>query len=124
MTYERRGGSGLGAAFVILIVVGAIAKFIWWIAAGLGVVLVFGLLAWLLWRASRRADDRARADAAIAARADEQHARFMAGDDRAIYGDYPPAEPPAAPPVAERLPRTGENWADYLAEQRRKALAS
>lgn len=35
MTDERRSGGGFGAALVLLVAVGAIAKFIWWIAAGL-----------------------------------------------------------------------------------------
>jgi hypothetical protein len=32
-----------------------------------------------------------REQAALAARADEQHALILAGDDRGVYGDYPPA---------------------------------
>ncbi len=32
-----------------------------------------------------------REHAAIAARADQQHAWVLAGDDRGIYGKYPPA---------------------------------
>lgn len=120
MSKGARGGGELGAAFVFLIVVGVIAKFFWWILAVLGVVIVAGLLVWAVDDAVKRADARARVRAAIAARADEQHAQVMVGDDRGFYGAYPPAVPPAA----ERLPRVGENWADYLAEQRRKSPTS
>lgn len=33
-----------------------------------------------------------REQRALAARADEQHAQIMAGDDRGTYGEYPPVE--------------------------------
>jgi hypothetical protein len=36
-------------------------------------------------------DARTAARAAIVARADEQHKQIMAGDDRGLYGEYPPA---------------------------------
>jgi hypothetical protein len=35
---------------------------------------------------------RRRAQAAIVARADQQHAWVLAGDDRGIYGEYPPKQ--------------------------------
>jgi hypothetical protein len=38
------------------------------------------------------APERTRRDqAALAARADEQHALILAGDDRGIYGEYTPS---------------------------------
>jgi hypothetical protein len=92
MSNERRDGGGLGAAFVLLIFVGAIVKFWAWIAAVLGGVLVFGLLLWLTFHLERRADARENARLAIVARADQQHAWVLAGDDRGIYGDYAPAQ--------------------------------
>jgi hypothetical protein len=36
-------------------------------------------------------DRERRARAALVARADEQHAWILAGDDRGLYGAYPPA---------------------------------
>ncbi|MFZ3268182.1 MAG: hypothetical protein WA285_06060 [Mycobacterium sp.] len=33
------------------------------------------------------------ADAALAARADQQHRWTMSGDERGTFGDYPPAAP-------------------------------
>jgi hypothetical protein len=92
MSNERRDGGGLGAAFVLLIFVGAIVKFWAWIAAVLGGVLVFGLLLWLTFHLERRADARENARLAIVARADQQHAWVLAGDDRGIYSDYAPAQ--------------------------------
>ena len=41
---SERGGGGLGAAFVLLIFVGAVAKFWVWIAVAFGAAVLFGLL--------------------------------------------------------------------------------
>jgi ABC-type Fe3+-siderophore transport system permease subunit len=87
---SQRSGGGLGAAFVLLIFVGAIVKFWAWIAAALGALMVFGLLLWLTFYLERRTDARENARLAIIARADQQHAWVLAGDDRGIYGDYVP----------------------------------
>jgi ABC-type Fe3+-siderophore transport system permease subunit len=90
MSNERRSGGGLGAAFVLLIFVGAIVKFWAWIAAVLGALIVFGLLLWLTFYLERRADAKYEKRAALIARADQQHAWVLAGNDRGIYGDYMP----------------------------------
>jgi ABC-type Fe3+-siderophore transport system permease subunit len=92
MNDERRGGGGCGAAFVLLIFVGAIVKLWVWIAVVLGAAVVFGLLLWLAFCAARWVDAREHARIAIAARADAQHALVLAGDDRGIYGDYVPTQ--------------------------------
>lgn len=55
-------------------------------------------------RRDRAAEQDAERDAVVA-RADAQHKQIMAGDDRGIYGAYPPAVPPAPeprPPAGER----------------------
>ena len=88
----RRSGGGFGAAFVLLIFVGAVAKFWAWIAAVLGALMVFGLLVWLTFYVERRVDARYERRAALVARADQQHAWTLAGDDRGIYGDYIPTQ--------------------------------
>ncbi|HME17683.1 MAG TPA: hypothetical protein VKG83_19950 [Mycobacterium sp.] len=90
MSSERSGG-GLGAAFVLLIFVGAVAKFWVWIAVAFGAAVLFGLLLWLAFYAARRVDDRENARKAIAGRADQQHAWVLAADERGTFGDYPPA---------------------------------
>jgi ABC-type Fe3+-siderophore transport system permease subunit len=89
---SERGGGGFGAAFVLLIVVGAIVKFWVWIAVACGAAVLFGVLLWLAFYAARRVDARYDARLAIAARADQQHAWVLAGDDRGIYGDYVPTQ--------------------------------
>jgi len=91
MSGERRGG-GFGAAFVLLLFIGFIAKFWAWILAVLGGLLVFGLLLWLTFYVERRVDERYEKRTALVARADQQHAWVLAGDDRGIYGDYTPVQ--------------------------------
>jgi hypothetical protein len=88
---SERGGGGFGAAFILLIFIGAIAKFWAWIVAVLGATVLCGLLLWAAFYAARRVGDRDNERRAIAARADEQHAWVLAGDDRGVYGNYPPA---------------------------------
>jgi hypothetical protein len=70
----------------VLLIIGVIIKFIWWI---LGAVAIIGLI--YLIRSLLRAQRRQRALLAkrnrdIAARADQQHNWVMQGDDRGIYG--------------------------------------
>jgi hypothetical protein len=77
-------------------IVGGVIRYAWLILA---VVAAVALL-WLLWFAgwldrrltTRDATRAARAAAltAIAARADQQHAWVLAGDDRGVYGQFPP----------------------------------
>ena len=52
-------------------------------------VLLVGLL-WLALYAVRH--DREEKRDALVARADQQHTWVLAGDDRGIYGDYPPKQ--------------------------------
>jgi hypothetical protein len=85
MSSDRRGGGG--ALFTLLLVLGFVVTF-WWVFAILAGLIVLGGVAWY---AACRVDARYAAQAAIAARADEQHAWVLAGDHRGIYGDYMPA---------------------------------
>jgi hypothetical protein len=86
MSSERRSGGG--AAFVLLLVVGFVAMF-WWIFA---IIAGLALLAGAAWYVSHRLDARDATRLALAARADEQHALVLAGDDRGIYGEYTPKQ--------------------------------
>lgn len=89
MSSERRGGGG--SLFVLLIVVGFIAKF-WWLILLVLAAIGAGLLLWLGHQRGLDASSaRRREHAALVARADQQHAWILAGDDRGIYGAYPPA---------------------------------
>ena len=78
---------GFGAFFMLLIVIGLVAKFWWWILAAVGILMLGPALCWVsLWLA-RRVDARHERRAALVARADQQHAWVLAGHDRGIYGE-------------------------------------
>jgi hypothetical protein len=90
MSDRRSGEGGLGAAFVLLIFIGFIAKFWVYIVGVLAALALVGLLWWWASYMDRRAKARENTRLAIVARADQQHAWVLAGDDRGIYGDYRP----------------------------------
>jgi hypothetical protein len=59
------------------------------------VAIVIGFVAFNIWLAKERRltrdEQRRRAEAALIARADQQQAWRIAGDDGGTYGEYPPA---------------------------------
>jgi hypothetical protein len=76
---------------LLLLAAALVVKFVWLLAALVATVVVARLIgAWLA-----RHDDRViaarRRDAELCARADRQHAAVLAGDQRGVYGKYPPA---------------------------------
>jgi nitrate/nitrite transporter NarK len=82
----------------VLLLIGFVGAYFWWIAAIAAVVA----LAWMARAAFRsieateaedaqRAQAEARRQAAVARRADRQHRWALAGDERGVYGAYPPA---------------------------------
>lgn len=79
------------AAFGALILFGLAVRYWQWVAAFVAIATVFVGLLWLSFWLARRVDRRHAERAAVCARADEQHAQVMAGDERGIYGIYPPA---------------------------------
>jgi hypothetical protein len=81
----------MGTLFGLLLIVGAVIHYFWWIVAA--AAIAFG---WYKWRVFQlacemTAEAEAQRQADIAARADQQHAWAMAGDDRGTYGTYTPA---------------------------------
>lgn len=113
----------MGALIAWIVTAVIVAEWFWWIV---GVVAV----AWVgrrLWKAyDARHWTRVVLEAehaAIAARADEQDAWFLAGDPRGLYGEYPPVDiwptpkrGPAPKKPAER--RRSVTPADELRAQR------
>jgi ABC-type protease/lipase transport system fused ATPase/permease subunit len=91
MSDRRSGGGGAGAGFALLIFIGFIVKFWVYIVAVLGALVLVGLLWWWASCMDRRAKARENTRLAIVARADQQHAWVLAGDDRGIYGEFAPA---------------------------------
>jgi hypothetical protein len=88
---ESCGGSGgFGGAFVLLIFVGAVVKFWLWVLAAIAAVALIALVFVLVNRSDKRRAAQLNQVAAIARRADQQHAWTLAGDNRGIYGEYRP----------------------------------
>ena len=89
---SRGGGGGLGAGFVLLIFIGFVVKFWLWILAAIAAVALIALVFVLVNRSDKRRAAELEQVAAIARRADQQHAWTLAGDDRGIYGEHIPAQ--------------------------------
>jgi hypothetical protein len=70
-----------------LLLVGFLIKYWWLVASVLAAVAVwkFGPGWWRRYQASVAAEEQRMA--ALVARADQQHAWTLAGDDRGVYGD-------------------------------------
>jgi hypothetical protein len=81
----------LSQFIAVLLVVGFVGAYFWWIVA----VAAVAALAWMTQRAFREIAAQevaeARRQAAVARRADQQHRWVLAGDERGVYGAYPPA---------------------------------
>ncbi len=84
----RSGGGFFFTGFVML---GIIVMLKWVLLVIVGVIAATALLMWGVMAAARMVDRHQDRRLAIEARADQQHAWVMAGDDRGIYGMYPPA---------------------------------
>jgi lysylphosphatidylglycerol synthetase-like protein (DUF2156 family) len=76
----------LGQFVAVLLLVGFVGAYFWWILAVFAVVA----FAWMAQRAFREIDAaeaaEARRQAAVAKRADQQHRWVLRGDDRGVYG--------------------------------------
>ncbi|CAN5867720.1 hypothetical protein BH09ACT7_BH09ACT7_23170 [soil metagenome] len=87
MSRQRaRSSGGWPAVIGVLFLIGVVVKFFWWIVGALAVVAIVYLIVALARAGQAAAAARRRADAAIAARADEQHGWVLEGDDRGVYG--------------------------------------
>ena len=75
----------------VLLLIGFVGAYFSWIAA----IAAVAALLWMARRAFREIEAgevaEARRLAAVANRADQQHRWALAGDDRGVYGAYPPA---------------------------------
>jgi hypothetical protein len=76
----------MGQLLGILLVVGFVVAYLKWIVAAVAAYLAYrwGRVVWV--RHCAAADAWQREQAAIAARADQQHAWVLAGDPRGTYG--------------------------------------
>ena len=79
-------GGGFAGLFGLLLLIGIIIKFIWWILGAVALVAMFFIgRAAVRWY-DKRSAARALYQARLAARADQQHNWVLRGDDRGIYG--------------------------------------
>jgi len=80
----------VGQFIGVLLLIGFVGAYFWWIVALVAAVaLIWGAqLAFREIRAEEVAE--ARRQAAVARRADQQHAWVLAGDERGVYGAHPP----------------------------------
>jgi hypothetical protein len=83
---RRSHSSPLGSFIAVLVVVAIIVKFIWWILGLTALIALFLLVRGFVRKERKRRAALARHNAAIAARADEQHQWVLQGDDHGIYG--------------------------------------
>ncbi|WP_172832485.1 hypothetical protein [Mycobacterium asiaticum] len=82
----KQSGGGFGSLFGVLLVIGLVIKFIWWILGAAALVALFFLVRALVRWYARRSEEYARYWDALCARADQQHNWVLQGDDRGIYG--------------------------------------
>jgi hypothetical protein len=75
-----------------LLAVAFVVKFVWLLAAFATAAVIGRAAGWWLARRDDRTAAEHRRMAELCARADWQHAQVLAGDDRGIYGEYPPVE--------------------------------
>lgn len=77
----------MGGLFRVLLLLGIVVKF-WWLIVVVVTVVCAGYVVWSARQLHH--EQQRRQHAALVARADEQHAQVLAGDERGVYGDYPP----------------------------------
>ncbi|MDT5321807.1 MAG: hypothetical protein QOD88_4329 [Mycobacterium sp.] len=74
----------------VFLLVGFVVKF-WWLILLVLAVVGAGFLLWaVVTRQDAELGRQRREQSALAARADEQHAWVLAGDDRGVHGEYRP----------------------------------
>ncbi len=120
MMARRRSGSsdnvGCVTIFALLLVIGLIVKFFWWIVAGIAIVGVI-VAAYMIARrvADRRAEAALRADE-LAYRADLENRRAQRRQSRDLFGPSItpefPAEASADQPAAVELPPVARTSAE------------
>jgi hypothetical protein len=83
---RSNGGGGVAGVIGVLFVIGLVVKFFWWIVGAVALVAVCYLVGAVIRHSEASAAARRQSNAAIAARADEQHNWVLNGDARGIYG--------------------------------------
>jgi hypothetical protein len=76
---------------VLLLAVGLVVRYWWLIAAVVGLIVAAHWTRLAVDRHAERVNAERRRLAEFAARAEEQHAWVLTGDERGVYGEYPAA---------------------------------
>ena len=79
------------AVVLTVVVVAWVLGWLWWLVAAVAVYVAARLGHQCYQRAEVAQDFERQRCAEIAARADQQHAWVLTGDDRGVYGEFPPA---------------------------------
>ena len=72
--------------FVVLLVVGLIIKYFWWIAGAAALVGAFFAVRAIVRKAEQRRLEAVERDEELARRAEQQHRWTLRGDSRGVYG--------------------------------------
>jgi hypothetical protein len=83
---QSDGGAGFAVVFVVLLVVGLIIKYFWWIAGAAALVGAFVAVRAIVRNVEQRRIEAAERDAELARRAEQQHRWTLRGDSRGVYG--------------------------------------
>lgn len=75
----------------LLIAVAPAVKLFWWIVGIVGVVAAVYLVRRAVDRHAERVEAERRRLAGLVARADQQHRWVLGGDERGVWGEFPPA---------------------------------
>ena len=90
--------------FVVLLVVGLVIKYFWWIAGAVALVGAFFAVRAIVRKVEQHRIEAAERDAELARRAEQQHRWTLRGDSRGVYG---PAGAKAMRSVAPTPPELG-----------------
>lgn len=106
-------GGGLAGAFVLLLVVGFVVEFIWWIVGAAALVGLFFVGRAVARSVRERRELAVERELDLKLRADRQHRWTLAGDSRGVYGADGAAEmrvvsPPVTPPTASDAPAVAQ----------------
>lgn len=90
----RRSSSGVGGGTAFFVILAIFLGFHYWyvVLPIAGLALFLGAIGYIIYVSEQDKAATAHRKAEIIERAEREHAQLMDGDDRGLYGDYPPAE--------------------------------
>jgi hypothetical protein len=104
---QSSSGSGFAAVFLLMLAIGFVVTYIWWIVGAASLVGLFFVGRALVRHAEERRELAAAREEELTLRADRHMRWTLAGDSRAVYGPegasatHTVSPPPALPPLNE-----------------------